>query len=314
MESTPIHVAAAVIQDASGRILLTKRAEHLHQGGLWEFPGGKLEPGENIEQALRREIREELGLQLLEHRPLIRNLHRYSDKYILLDVHLVTDYRGVPEGLEDQPLEWVQPGRLSAYPMPLADIPVVQAINLPDAYLITGQGSQQPGQFLQRLEQALDSGLRLVQLRLGDLPEQAMLELAGEALQLCHSRNARMLVNGTPEMAQRIGADGVHLNSSRLMHMTARPLPGDCLVAASCHNRDELFHASVLGLDFTVLSPVQKTRSHPDASPLGWELFRHLVAEVDLPVYALGGMQMEDMPMAWEHGAQGIAGISCFWG
>jgi len=189
MEFSPIHVAAAVIQDAGGRILLTRRAEHLHQGGLWEFPGGKLEPGENIGQALRREIREELGLQLLGHRPLIRNLHRYSDKCILLDVHLVTDYRGVPKGLEDQPLEWVEPGRLSVYPMPLADIPVVQAINLPDTYLITGQNPQQPVQFLQRLEQALDSGLRLVQLRVGDLPEQSMLELAGKALLLCSPEN-----------------------------------------------------------------------------------------------------------------------------
>jgi len=98
------------------------------------------------------------------------------------------------------------------------------------------------------------------------------------------------------------------------MHLTARPVSDDCLVAASCHNRDELFHASVLGLDFAVLSPVQKTRSHPDASPLGWERFRDLVEAVDLPVYALGGMRMEDTPLAWEHGAQGIAGIGCLWG
>ncbi len=314
MASAPVHVAAAVIRDARGRILLTKRAEHLHQGGLWEFPGGKLEPGESIEQALRREIREELGLQLLEHRPLIRNLHYYPDKSVLLDVHLVTDFQGIPEGLEGQPLEWVVPENLSFYPMPQADIPVVKAIGLPERYLITGSDPTAQRQFLQRLEQALDAGLSLVQLRLGDLPEQVVLELGGAVLKLCRSRGARLLLNGSPEIAQQFGADGVHLNSRRLLQLTERPLSTDALVAASCHNREELDHASALGLDFVVLSPVQETGSHPDASPLGWDGFADLVLGASLPVYALGGMRPGDLPLAWEHGAQGIAGISGFWG
>lgn len=314
MQVSPIHVAAAVIRDAHGRILLTKRAEHLHQGGLWEFPGGKLEPGENMEQALRREIMEELGLQLLGHRPLIRNLYHYPDKSVLLDVHLVTDYRGIPEGLEGQPLQWVEPENLSSYPMPQADIPVIRAITLPERYLITGPDPMQSKQFLDRLKQALDADLRLVQLRLGVVPEKSVLELGREALELCRSRDARLLLNGSPEMAQRIDADGVHLTSVRLLQMTQRPLPETSLVAASCHTKQELAHASALGLDFVVLSPVQETRSHPQARPLGWDGFGELVEEADMPVYALGGMQDGDLSRAWEHGAQGIAGISCFWG
>ncbi len=314
MTLAPIHVAAAVIVDAGGRVLLTKRAEHLHQGGLWEFPGGKLESGESMEQALRREIREELGLQLLGHRPLIRNLHHYPDKSVLLDVHLITEYSGIPEGLEGQPLVWVEPEKLASYPMPQADILVLKAINLPDRYLITGSDSGDHKQFLQRLERALDNGLRLVQLRLGDVPEALTLELGRKALELCRSRGARMLVNGLPEVAQRLGADGVHLNSHRLRNTQVRPLATECLVAASCHTGEELEHAANIGLDFVVLSPVQKTRSHPDAQPLGWERFAELVMAASLPVYALGGMRSGDLSQAWEYGAQGIAGISCFWG
>ena len=314
MNQPPLHVAAAVILDAAGRVLLTRRAQHLHQGGLWEFPGGKLEPGESMEQALRREIREELGLQLLGHRPLIQNLHHYPDKSVLLDVHLVTEYRGIPEGLEGQPLEWVEPDKLASYPMPQADIPVIKALNLPQRYLITGPDPGDQRQFLERLERALEAGLRLVQLRPGELPQAAMLELGRAALRLCLAKGARMLLNATPELALEMGADGVHLNSRRLLQTGARPLPNGSLVAASCHTREELEHASRIGLDFAVLSPVQETGSHPDATPLGWERFGSLVAGTNIPVYALGGMQATDLPQAWEHGAQGIAGISCFWG
>ncbi|MEJ2529180.1 MAG: Nudix family hydrolase [Gammaproteobacteria bacterium] len=314
MSLSPIHVAAAVIRNADGRVLLTKRAQHSHQGGLWEFPGGKLEPGESLGQGLRREIKEELGLELLAHRPLLRNLHHYPDRSVLLDVHLVTEYRGVAAGLENQPLQWVEPERLAEYPMPEADLPVVRAITLPDRYLITGPDPMQQQQFLERLQQALDSGIGMVQLRPGAMPEQAILELGREALQLCHSRGVRMLLNGTPEMALAIGAAGVHLNGKRLLALTERPLPDDYLVAASCHTDAELAHASVLGLDFAVLSPVRETGSHPGAALLGWERFGVMVAGANLPVYALGGMQQGDLGTAWEHGAQGIAGISCFWG
>ncbi|MCP3669764.1 MAG: Nudix family hydrolase [Gammaproteobacteria bacterium] len=313
MASAPIHVAAAVIRDARGRTLLTKRPEHLHQGGLWEFPGGKLELGETIWQALRREIREELGLQLLGHRPLIRNLHHYPDKSVLLDVHLVTDYQGIPVGLEGQPLEWVEPGCLSDYPMPAADLPVVRAIDLPDRYLITGPDPTRQGQFLNRLEQALGSGLRLVQLRAGDIPDDELLELGRGALELCHAKGARLLLNSSPELAEEIGADGVHLNSRRLHQQTERPLPETSLIAASCHTEEELSHAAAIGLDFAVLSPVQTTGSHPEAEPLGWGRFRGMVDSATIPVYALGGMRQSDLNTAWEHGAQGIAGISCFW-
>jgi 8-oxo-dGTP diphosphatase len=309
----PVHVVAAVLFDPAGRVLLTRRHDHLHQGGLWEFPGGKLEPGETVAAALRREIREELGLELLHHRPLIAVRHRYPDCSVLLDVQLVTEYRGEPAGLEGQPLAWAAPEALADYPMPAADRPVVAALNLPDRCLITGPDPRRPAQFLQRLNHALARGIRLVQLRAPELAVAELRSLAFQARELCHTQGARLLLNGPPELALEVGADGVHLTRRRLLELSERPLAANRLVAASCHNAAELAQASRLGLDFAFLSPVLPTASHPEATPLGWDRFAELVAEAALPVYALGGMKEEHLAVAWEHGAQGIAAIGGFW-
>ena len=162
MTTDTVHVAAAVIRDREGRVLLSRRHDHLHQGGLWEFPGGKLEPGETVEVALRREIREELDLTLLTYRPLIQVRHHYPDKSVLLDVHLVTAFEGEARGMEGQPLVWAAPQELAEYPMPAADRPIVMALNLPDRYLVTGAAdSMDPEWFLARLERALERKIDL---------------------------------------------------------------------------------------------------------------------------------------------------------
>jgi 8-oxo-dGTP diphosphatase len=308
-----VQVAVAVIQDRVGRVLLSRRHDHLHQGGLWEFPGGKLESGESLEAALRREIREELGLELLGHRPLITVAHGYPDRRVVLDVHLVTDYRGEARGLEGQPLEWVQPRDLARYSMPAADRPIVSALTLPDRYLITGADPKDPERFLSRLTRALDGGIKLVQLRAPKLSDDELLALGKASLQLCRQRGARLLLNGSLQMAELLGVDGIHLSSRRLMTLSGRPLEREKLIACSCHSAEELARAAELELDFAVLSPVLPTTSHPQALPLGWRRFSELTAGAPFPVYALGGMREQMIPEAWEHGAQGIAGISALW-
>jgi 8-oxo-dGTP diphosphatase len=306
-------VAVAVIRDRLGRVLLSRRHDHLHQGGLWEFPGGKMEPDESLEAALRREIREELGLELLAHRPLITVAHSYPDRRVVLDVHLVTEYRGEARGLEGQPVEWALPEHLARYPMPAADRPIVSALMLPDRYLITGADPMDPERFLSRLARALDDDIKLVQLRAPGIPEENLSALAKSCLRMCRKKGARMLLNGSPEMAEALGVDGVHLNSQRLMALGERPLGPEKLVACSCHSAEELAQAFELELDFAVLSPVLPTSSHPQAIALGWKRFSELAAKACLPVYALGGMDEQMIPQAWEHGGQGIAGISGLW-
>ncbi|QFY89257.1 Nudix family hydrolase [Magnetovirga frankeli] len=315
-----IQVAVAVIEDAEARVLLAKRPDHLHQGGLWEFPGGKLEPGEDLAQALRREIREELGLELGAYRPLIQVRHDYGDRQVLLEVQRVLHWQGQARGLEGQRLAWVAREQLHLYPMPAADRPIIQALRLPQSYLIASPESLQIEAFAQRLQAALQAGVRLVQLRPPpNCPAQTAAALLQRAQRLCRSAGAQLLINSrlATQLADLPAAGnhaalGLHLNSADLMALSSRPsLPGP--LAASCHNPQQLERAAQLGLDFAVLSPVLATASHPDARPLGWEVFARWVAEARLPVYALGGMRPELLQQAWNQGAQGIAAIRGLW-
>lgn len=309
----PVHVAVAVIQDAGGRVLLTRRPDSAHQGGLWEFPGGKVERGEDLPAALRREIREELGIEVSTHQPLIDITHIYPDKTVRLDVHRVLRYWGTPLGMEGQPLEWVLPEHLSHYPMPAADRPICTALKLPRRYLITGPDPAATQQFLRRLEVSLDRGVRLVQLRAPALERDAYANLASAALELCHGFGAKLLLNGASDLALELRADGVHLSGRQLAGLSSRPLPADQWVAASCHNLAELRQAMAIDADFCVLSPVQLTATHPDAAALGWEQFSRIVSASRIPVYALGGMDQTHIDQAIESGAQGIAAIRSLW-
>jgi len=308
-----IHVAAAALVDESGRVLLQKRHADTHQGGLWEFPGGKLEPEEPVAEGLARELHEELGIDVFEHRPLIRINHRYADRGISLDVHEVTGWHGEPRGREGQPLAWVERTALRDYPMPAADEPVVKALQLPSQYLITPPQLAGREHFLRVLERSLAAGIRLVQLRLFGLSEAELVEVGREACRMCHANGARVLFNGSVELADAVGADGVHLSSRSLSRQKTRPVEAGRLLAASCHSPQDLAWAAELGTDFALLSPVLPTRSHPDADPLGWSRFATWVEQAMVPVFALGGMHAGLTETAWAHGAQGIAGIRGLW-
>lgn len=312
-----VEVAAAVLRDEDGRILLARRPDEVHQGGLWEFPGGKREPGESLTAALERELREELGIEATRHRPLIRVAHDYGDRHVVLDVHLVQRWRGEPRGLEGQPLAWVEPTELDAYPLPAADRPVLAALQLPDSYWITPPDGSEPRAFLANLSDGLERGALLVQFRVFGPSDAERQVLAQAALKLCREAGARLLVNGDERLAAAIGADGLHLSARQLQRPDRRDSAIDGwqprLLAASCHSRDELRRAEQIGVDFAVLSPVLPTPSHPDAEPLGWPRFREWVETANLPVYALGGMRLDTIEQAWSQGAQGVAGIRGLW-
>mgnify|MGYP002714153243 CR=1 FL=1 len=123
-----VHVAAAVIRGADGRVLIAKRPQDKHQGGLWEFPGGKVEEGEAVERALARELEEELGIRVEAARPLIQVHHDYPDKQVLLDVWEVSSFTGEPHGAEGQPLAWVSERQLLEYEFPAANKPIVAVL------------------------------------------------------------------------------------------------------------------------------------------------------------------------------------------
>ncbi len=123
-----IHVAVGVLQDALGRILIARRSDALHQGGLWEFPGGKVEPGEDVAEALSRELFEELGIRVQSSQPLLEVRHDYGDRQVWLDVHRVPQWQGEPRGLEGQPLAWVLPTALEDFQFPEANTPIAERL------------------------------------------------------------------------------------------------------------------------------------------------------------------------------------------
>ena len=130
--SKQTHVAVGVILDADKNILIALRPKDTHQGGLWEFPGGKVELGESVNQALSRELLEELGLQFESCRPLIEVCHDYSDKSVRLDVWWVERLSGdcldQSEGKEGQSIQWVSAAALSEYSFPQANQAIIAAV------------------------------------------------------------------------------------------------------------------------------------------------------------------------------------------
>ncbi|WP_277052087.1 Nudix family hydrolase [Zestomonas thermotolerans] len=308
-----IHVAAAVIYDAAGCILLARRPEDKHQGGLWEFPGGKVEEGEPVETALARELEEELGIRVEQARPLIQVSHDYPDKRVLLDVWEVTAFSGEAHGAEGQPLAWVTPRELGNYEFPAANRPIVRAAQLPRQYLITPDNLE-PAALLKGLKAALTAGIRLVQLRAPNLFSPEYRDLAVDAVGLCAGK-AQVMLKGPLEWLGDFPAAGWHLTAEQLRQYApnGRPFPRERWLAASCHNAEELALAARMGVDFVTLSPVQPTATHPEAVPLGWDAARELIAGFNQPVFLLGGVGPEDAERAGRIGAQGVAGIRAFW-
>ncbi len=307
-----IHVVAGVIRNSSGEILTSLRHDHLHQGGLWEFPGGKLDRDEAPLQGLQRELREELSIELEEALPLIQIPHHYPDQSILLDIWEVTSFSGTPEGMDGQQIRWSAAEALDPGEFPAADRPVITALQLPDRYLITGR-AEGSDDFLRRLEQVLEQGIQLLQFRAPELDAEAYLELAGDVVEKSHQHGARVLLNGDPDWVDRVGADGIHLNGHRLRDLSGRPVREGLLISASLHNGEEIARAAEIGVDFAVLSAVLPTKTHPDREPLGWERFSELVRAAPYPIYALGGVDQSHIGQARLHGGHGVAAIRAFW-
>jgi len=293
-----IEVAAAVIQRPDGAFLLAQRPAGKVYAGYWEFPGGKIEPGEPAAQALARELHEELGMDVERAYPWITREYVYPHGHVRLDFFRVTRWKGKPHPREDQAITWQQPGAPNVAPMLPANAPVLASLGLPHEYAITDASGMGAGEQLARLEKRLRQGLGLVQVR-----EPAMADAAAftrQVLELAHRYGCKAMTK-----APFAGADGVHYTASALMSLERRP-EGQ-LAAASCHTREELERAMALGLDFAVVGPVK------DKASIGWAAFADRVAGTSIPVYAIGGLTRADMEDAWRAGAHGLAMIRGAW-
>ena len=308
-----IHVVAGVLRDRDGKILLTERPPGKHLAGLWEFPGGKREDGETPEQALRRELHEEIDVDAGAMRRLIGFPWHYAEKSIYLDVYEVADFVGKPHGNEGQGLRWEVADELPYISMPAADVAIVNALRLPDRYAITPEPTGDIDAFLHRFERILASGIRLIQLRAKTLDGGALIDVASRARLLARAAGAKLLLNGHIDFVEALKLDGVHLPAADLRSLSTRPLDSSFLVGVSCHDAEEVSRAVDIDADFAVLGPVKTTSSHVSQLAMGWHRFAEIVRDSALPVYGLGGLSHDDLPQALASRAQGVAGISGFW-
>ena len=306
-----VEVAAAILlrEDPAGRAeyLLACRPQDKVCAGYWEFPGGKVEPGESLRQALVRELQEELGITIEHAWPWLSRTHDYPHANVRLKFFRVTSWHGDIRPIEHSALAWTTIGDATAVtPILPANGPILRALELPPLYALTNAAETGIAAELARLEQALARGLRLIQIRDKTLPPEQRRQLAQEVMTRAGQyAGTRVLVNDDEALARSVGAHGLHLSSTRLAQVTERP--SFDWVAASCHDADDLARASSLGVDFALLSSVLPTASHPESAGIGWDAFARLIEHAPLPVFALGGMRAETLATAREHGAHGIA-------
>ena len=310
-----IHVAVAVIV-RNGRVLIARRPDHVHQGGLLEFPGGKVEPGESVQAALVREIAEETGLRVPEAslEPVIGIRHDYGDKRVFLDVWETRAAEGEAEGCEGQSVQWLAPEELRDQDFPAANRPIIRALRLPRQLAITGDAGDPDKTFASLLAGVEVARPPLVVLRAPTMSAQAYRALAVKAVPACEKAGVGLILHGGPEVFRATpGARGLHLPWREAAGLSGRPVPADVWLGVSCHNREEIEQAVAIGADYVTLGPVQPTESHPGAPTLGWQVFSELVSQATVPVFALGGLSPGDLQGARERGGQGIAGIRFWW-
>jgi len=308
-----VRVAVAVIRNKNGQVFVAQRPDNVHQGGLWEFPGGKVESGETVLEALKREIKEEIGISVKDAQPLIKISYQYPDKHVLLDVWEVLRYSGNAHGKEGQPCNWVESGDLGQLSFPAANRPIISAVQLPAAFLVTPEPGADRDVFLENLERSVSSGIRWLLFRARTLSSKDYITLAQKVCQICEANAASVMLTADPQTVKDLGAKGLHLSAKQLMEISERPVGEGFWLSASCHNAEEVEQANIVGADFIFTGSVKQTASHENIKPIGWGKFSRLTEIANMPVYAIGGMTKADQQQSRAVGGQGIAAIRAFW-
>lgn len=314
-----LDVAVGVMINAKGEVLLAQRPKDKSWSGWWEFPGGKIEAGETAKEALIRELKEELDVTITDATPWVSFDYDYPKTKVRLAFFLITAWEGEPKGLERQRFAWTKPEKAAELGELLpASQPPIKWLSLSPLYAITPDFDEQLSaeNLSSYLEQALSKGIRLFQFRQTNWPKgPACKELKAifeSLLEQCHQHGAKLLVNSVHPKAWWQLADGVQLRTSDAIQLEQRPIPKNKLLGVSTHHLADILYAHILEADFIVLGHIKNTPSHPEQAPLGWDAFEEMAKEAARPVYAIGGMTPDDLSIARQHHAHGVAGISAF--
>ncbi|MFZ3192392.1 MAG: Nudix family hydrolase [Moraxellaceae bacterium] len=306
-QPSQLNVAVGLIV-RNAQVLIAWRDSSKHQGGRYEFSGGKVDAGESVPAALARELAEELGIQVQTCR-FVRRLHyRYPEKTVCLHVYRVDQFSGEPHGAEGQPVKWVAPAELWQYQFPDANRPILRAAQLPDLYTISHDVSA-----FDTLEAWLDYHTQNVAphawlyVRVPTLAPDAQPALIQ---QLQQQRPDLKLVINAALYPLNLPVAGYHLRHADLAGYTVLPRHDERqLWFASVHDAASIQAADALGVDAMLLGAVLPTESHPEQIGMGWDRFAQLAGVSNCPVYALGGQSAATLATAQQYVGYGVAGI-----
>ena len=309
-----VHVVIGILFDTDKNLLVSKRKEGTHLEGLLEFPGGKVKNLESAHDALKRELQEELNIEVQQARPLIQIPYSYPDRNILLDVYIVEQYSGEPEAIEKQELRFCSLHALNKNEFPKADHGIFQALRLPGLYTITPDYSDHAKNFKEKFKYLVSNPtISMIQLRSHSLKSSEYIELSEYCKKICKQCEKKLIVNCDVDDFVQTCADGLHLTSQRLLNCRSRTEGDDFIIGASCHNKEEILHACYIGLDYIILGPVLEKYGHASVSVLTWSKFAELAKLSSIPVYAVGGLSFEHINECIQLGGQGIASIRSQW-
>jgi 8-oxo-dGTP diphosphatase len=306
-----VNVSVAILINADYQVLLGQRPFPKSWEGWWEFPGGKIKKNETFVDALYREIYEEIGIKITKFKKWVTRQYSYDNLDVTLQFFKVYKWDGEIAPKENQKLVWTNLKNPNVSPILPANLFIQNAFYLPSYYAITNLSESPKKLFLKQLQEKIDNGLEMIQVREKDISFEELKKFSKEVIKICKPQGVKVIINSYINLAHELRADGVHLTSKDLHSI--KKIPQNLIVSASCHNQKDIDIAEKIKIHFIVLSTVKKTLSHPDMKPMGWNKFQKIVNKVNIPIYALGGLGIEDYQIALENGAIGIASQRLIW-
>jgi 8-oxo-dGTP diphosphatase len=319
VEQSPsrIEVAVGVIRRGENEVLVGQRMVQDRYYRRWEFPGGKLEPRETPEQALARELSEELGIQITKTQPLIQLDHDYPDIKVRLYVMEVDSHLGEPYGREGQAIEWISLANPQVKDFLEATQPIFTALTLPKRIMITDTKRFGMDRTCEAVAaKAVHGASVIVQVREPELSLKDRMEFTAQLVKSTNGSPVQIVQNDGLDADFFDGITGIHLSALNTREALAAGLkrPLGKMLGCSCHNAGEIRVASMIDADYITLGSVAVTPSHPDGAVLGISQFSNLSELANIPVFAVGGMDESDIKQIRQAGGQGVAMISAAWG